>query len=301
MSMNKTPKMWPMQVTNVNTKALFENIPGPYKKNNVNEIKSKDSFSDSAALGYQLNFIGLSHRTAVKPANTIIRAYLKNLEHYHNNNLPGINMLYKLIDPYAVHSPVILFKEITPFDKSLDFLTKTVSKIKELQSHKKTALPFKFKEIESENFELYKKAIDTGIIPNFRIKGMIGQGRDSTAFLTSDNKVIKLSLKPNFPDEDTFVEGIEIPILARYIAENVDGKGTRVYGVLEELTEVLSLRDPSSREFEAYANEINRRLEKINPDYELQDDNALQFGFIGNKLFLIDHQCIRDRKLFGED
>lgn len=224
----------------------------------------------------------------------IIQAYTRNLLEY--EEVHGSKVLFKPGSRVSGTSPTILFNGNKSFNSSLDILEELSRRYnQDIQN----GVPVDFQNIRTSEFDVFRRAMDLGQIPKFKIRGMIGQGKDSIALLTSDNQIIKLSTKPNFPAKE--IEGIDVPIHGKYIIQNVDGRGTNVYAVLEDFTESLSLREVSYDEMDAIEEQINEQLARINPNYHLVDVGPEQFGMDKNgKIYLIDHQCIGCRKLVGE-
>lgn len=248
----------------------------------------------SNVLQDQLHFTGLCNQALIHSEHPALKAYLTKLDHH--REIPGFTILskYEKSTDTRIHPPVILFDTPKKFDKALDLLGTLIDRLQKSMEDNEISLQFSMEQ-SCLPFNLFKKAVEEGKIPNFNIKGFMGRGDYNAAFLTADNNIIKLSSNPNFPDK--IIEGVEVPIYARYIADNVGREDEKVYGVLEELTETAPLRGIGREELEAIFQTMNGKLAKINPDYYIHDDHDMQIGFIGNTPYLIDHGCITNRLL----
>lgn len=257
---------------------------------NVNQSRN------STALQSQLNFIGICNRPLLHSDNPTLNAYLTRLDHY--DEIPGVTILSKYIKATdtRIHPPVILFDAPKKFDKAIDSLTSLIDSLQEKKDENEMSLQFSM-DYNYLPFSLFKKAVEEGKIPNFDIKGLMGRGDYNAGFLTTNDNIIKLSDNPNFPDKETYIEGVEVPIYARYIADSVGVGKEKVYGVLEELVETAALRGIGYEELGDIFQTMNQKLAKINPDYYISDDHDMQIGFIGNTPYLIDHGCVAFRPL----
>lgn len=142
----------------------------------------------------------------------------------------------------------------------------------------------------------------TNGISNILIRGRIGYGSSSQAFLTSDYKVLKLSRSPNYPEEKSFIKDLDIPILKKLKLNN------GLYCVINPFATVGSvhLRNADgSFDMAKFKNSwkyLNSKLEgtgyKFSSDFcPTEEIDAAQIGFIGDKPFLLDSECVKGRKL----
>lgn len=244
---------------------------------------------------------GLTDKISFTGGAEILGKYYAALAKY--SNVGNVDILYIKRFLSRPRAQIILFKNnvATPFLQALDSLEANIKafKIKKpfwINLDLKAELFYHFREVISQSPELQ----------NLRIKGILGQGKHNTAFLTEDNRVIKLSYdKPNFPDENHFIEGVDVPIHKRYIIQLKGGK--KVYAVLEDFTEIAYvhyLHDPMAMEnYNHDIAELRKKIEAKNHLYEILDIRARnlesmeQTGFIGDTLYLFDHGCIQGRRL----
>lgn len=223
-----------------------------------------------------------------------LKPYRQGLKVY-DTTRNNVEVLFRQDEFGAGYSPTVLFNRTMPLSQSFGVLRNLSDKYK---AYIKDGVKVPFKNIRTYEFGAFERAIAKGKIPNYQIIGMIGQGKDSIALLTSDHTIIKLSTKPNFPSKENFIPGVDVPIRRTFVAR--DERGTTVYGVEEEFAEVLTLKDLSESQLAAIEADMNRRLARVNPNYKIIDGNDEQYGLIGNKIYLIDHQCVEGRKLYGE-
>lgn len=252
---------------------------------------------------FQLNSVptisGISAEST-DSAESILQKYMGKLDHF--DGVSDVKILYNKNMPEE-QFPAFLLKKPMEFKKALDFLS---SKIKEFRLSNP---PFD-RLAYHDDFELFKEAIENGGIPNISIKGIIGQGKWSTAFLTSDNKVIKLSSHPHFPAKEHFIEGLDVPIYDRYIVPVSNGK--TIYGATNPLTKVgfIKFNPLEVKDLIEYGKSwdiLDARLTKENKTkgkYYCWDDfckskkiSTRQMGFIGDKGYLLDSACVWGRPL----
>lgn len=262
--------------------------------------------TNSNALQLQLNFEGLANQYAVAEpivdtGAVILRKYLGKFVHFYD--IPGVSILYNSTLPKC-QKPLVLLNEATEFNRALKLLSRKVDKINNLYTIPYTS------NLSREKFILYRSAIGEGKIPDKSIKGIIGQGRFSTAFLEPNYTVSKLSRIPNFPAKKHFIEGVDLPIYDRKI---VTIGNTIIHYVHNPLVELASTKfDPSNpkdlEEFGKYWDILNDNLKKYNNiygtnysfgvDFKRSDPESMrQMGFIGDTPYLIDYQCIDGRPL----
>lgn len=176
----------------------------------------------------------------------------------------------------------------------------------------------KFDEIITENrdsigiknihFLDYKNAVKKhSELRKIKIKGIVGQGAFSTAFLTTDGTIIKLSTDRVFPKKKNFVAGVDAPIFGTYVSKI--NSSDIIYGVQEPfLKEGSILNIPQSiyntiyENFETILKEYNRKHNKnyrFSFDFRMEGKSGLrQMGFDENgKPYLMDRQCIENRNL----
>lgn len=260
----------------------------------------------------QLNFQALINEASVKKnlitGVDILNEYKDRLKYF--DKILGITVFYNT-KASGYQDPVILLDEVMPLRDALKFLkTKIDNNIRKF--------PFDSNSNNSSCFETYKEAIRYDGIPNMPIYGIMGSGRHSTAFLTYENieniNVIKLSTKPNFPDEKHFIQGLDVPILdnGRFIVPISDNK--KIYGELNPLRLESSVRfdkrNPNDlAEFDKYWDILKDILVKYNKEkgtnYRYRDfwrsDSILssvkQMGLEGDVPCLLDHECIVGRPL----
>lgn len=280
-----------MLVSGIN-KINFFNVSAPTKTLKEQSYLPR---KNSIALQSQLNFMGLCNQTSISSGERIFQKYLTTLEHY--RAIPGVSILYSKESKCVAN--IMLFDKPLKIAKALDFLKNKIAELDSLEEYRPSSLPFFFC-LREQNFDVFKEAIAKGDIPNLEIKGIIGQGRHSTAFLTCDNKVLKLAIKPNFPDNKYFMEGIDVPIYDRYIARKVMSGKYNVYGALEGLAEVFPIKDITNNEYFNIYSYFGTKTKAINEDYSLQDFCAFQVGVINGKHYIIDHECVVGRPLVGE-
>lgn len=158
------------------------------------------------------------------------------------------------------------------------------------------------KELNPFDADEINDVVSTNGISNILIRGRIGYGSSSQAFLTSDYKVLKLSRSPNYPDEKSFIEGLDVPIIKRLKLNN------GIYGVVNPFTVVggVHLRQPDGSfdiaKFRDSWKYLNSKLEgtgyKFSSDFcPTEELDAAQIGFIGNRPYLLDSECVKGRRL----
>ena len=241
-----------------------------------------------------LNFMGSINRPLVKNVNPILNEYFQKMNHYKFND---VTMLYKgKENPWA---GILLLDKSIPFPEALPHLTKNIDEIES------SAMGDMYLFLQGADFKFFEDAIThNDKLKDISIKGIIGQGLSSTAFLTDQDEVIKLSRVPIFPALKDVVRDVEIPIKDIYYSKT-ETSGM-IYGMKEPLVENTLVRDVSDGEYKEIWTDFYKKIKKENPEYEFEADFSSddptcskQIGFIADKPYLIDHQCIKNRPLCG--
>ena len=218
--------------------------------------------------------------------------------------IDGATMLYSKKERPGANkfSKIILLENPHPFSAALkeirDILCASVSqKCCADDGHRVMS------RLDLSEFNAYDKALsEHPSAGNTKIKGIVGQGGCSTAFLTEENNIFKISDCPLFPSPENMTDA-EIPIKERFLfGRSVD----RLYGAIEPLAENTELRPTSFAEYQDAWKKLDERLKRKNPDYEFSkcefdydEHHQSQLGFSGDTPYLLDHQCIKDRPLVG--
>lgn len=248
------------------------------------------------SLQAQLNFMGGINKPLVNTSSSLLGEYFKKMNHYKFND---VTMLYKgQKNPW---SGIILFNKPVPFTEALPRLTKNIEEI----GGSKSKIEKMYLFLHGEDFKFFEDAIEhNDKLKDIPIKGIIGQGLSSTAFLTDQDEVIKLSRVPIFPDLKEIIKDVEIPIKEIYFSKT--DKSGMIYGMKEPLVENTLVRDVSDGEYKEIWTDFYQKIKKENSEYEFESDFSLddstcskQLGFIADKPYLIDHQCIKFRPLCG--
>jgi len=196
-----------------------------------------------------------------------------------------------------------------PLSQALDLIHPRPNRIGEAieKIQNETQILFLFPQLLfSRQQQCFKEAIKTGEIPNKKVKGIVGYGAFSKAFLTSDYKVLKLSTDPLFPSEADFIKDVDVPIYKSYIAHLNNGE--KVYGALEAFAESAVVRFDLSKlkniaEYQRNWDILNDILwAKTNYEFDYDFGEGIplfakQMGFIGDKPYLLDHQSVLGRPL----
>lgn len=268
----------------------------PKASNTISESKQVNT----DALSTQLSFMGLFNRPILTTSgeNVLKGFYQRTLPH----KITGGFILYKQSLAKIDWSKTLIFDNEMSFIDSLDYLRATIENARyNVLDHSRVRMHGRLCD-----FETFKEAalVPNSFLSKLKIKGMIGQGAYSTAFLTSDNKLLKLSLKPNFPSTENFVEGVDIPIFERHIIQ-LPQRNENVFGAIEALAEPGEVRceGMQENEFGKYWDMLNRNLRQhsnwhFSSDFKRTDPYSIrQVGFIGKTPYLIDHECIANRPL----
>lgn len=259
-------------------------------KNN-SDVQLKPS-SDNA-MQAQLNFMGLFGRSQVKSAASVFNKYLEKMDHYKFENT---TILYRKTDG-SKRANIILLDEPQKFSEALSLLAKKISDFS-CGTKKDVQLC-----LLGHEFEDFAKALNKNRkLKHTYIKGIVGQGGSSTAFLTDKNDVIKLAIFPIFPSEKDFIKGVEIPITKRYAIKS--GYTGAFYAMREPLAENHYLRDVTNEEYGKIWADFNQKIKTVNPEYKFADDFdeldcgcSSQIGFINDMPYILDHQVIKNRFL----
>lgn len=258
---------------------------------NITPLNIIPNVSNVKTQKYQTNFRGYNSdvfQANNQPSFTGLNSVLSGLE---KHSFEGVSVYRQP----PLRSRIILLDDAKKISEALDILSE---KIKTLSKNKTIKL-----EIFTDQFKTYKHFIDHGLLPeieNISIKGIVGQGSSSTAFLTSDNKVIKLSRAPIFPSSKDFIEGMDAPIFRCFKARTLLHS---VYGVIEPYLEPAILRGSfNMKESYKIINSNIAKLKEVNKSrgtkYRIQDFNWQQIGFDENgTYYFLDHQCIQNRPL----
>lgn len=248
---------------------------------------------NSDCLLSQLSFMGLSGRPMVKSLIPVLDKYFEKLSQlkFHDSTI-----LYKN-DGGRPCTKILLLDNPMNFNDGLNTLQSNIFKYQQID--RPISLKLKY---SPTSYCYYKTFFDS--IPEFQhtsVKGIIGEGSFSTAFLTSKDEVIKLSDYPNFPNVKHFIEGVEIPILDRYVAKM---NKTLIYGVKEPFAEDASVRDISLEDYNKIWRDFHIKLQNVDPNYDFDFDfkrghiqASRQIGFIDDTPYLLDHGSILNRPL----
>lgn len=273
--------------------------------NNQQKYNAKDlkhNKQNSNVLQNYLNFKGTINKATIDSSFEIGESILKNyrakMKHI---DFPDFTILHNLVDFGQV---CILFKKQMKLDKVFSYFSKNMEKIAKTVDGLENIYQGHIKEhFNNETLSVFSSAIKKGDIPNLNIKGLMGYGSFSSAFLTSDNKILKLSECPIYPKDKNFIKGVDVPMYAKY-ASHMDKKN--VYGLLEAFTEVANIKllndDLAESKFNQAWDKLNQEL-KSKTDYDFTLDfnksqsSMRQMGFIGDTPYLIDTECVMGRPL----
>lgn len=259
------------------------------------DAKIKPQSSSSNALQAQLNFMGVAMRPLVKAVNPVLSKYLREMQQV------------RFQDATILHSGEkgLNVSRIILLDTSLSFPDAIASLSQNIKAFKTSGIYGVELGLKIYSFNELKEAVSAcNGLKDMAIKGIIGQGDSATAFLTESNEVIKLSLnRPIFPTPETFIEGVELPILSRYFMP-VPEQADIIYGMMEPLAENSSLRDISRDKYNEIWNGFDAILQENHPSFAFNNDfspndygDRRQIGFIGDIPYLLDHQVIVGREL----
>lgn len=267
------------------------------------QLPSAKPSQTSDSLQKQMSFMGMANTSIIKQMSRVGLNNSTIIKEYSNhNNSAALKLLDKLSAQMRCveltknmtllrvensnkvnTTPIVLLKTPMKFCDSLNVLGLN-------GYHSKTS------------FEEYKEAIQkTPGLKNTFIRGIVGQGSSSTAFLSESGNVIKLSKDPNFPSPKEFIKNLEVPILNRYIVDLQNGQ--KIYGVEELFAEDATIRGISLEEYNKIFDKFSETLKNANPNYSFKDfhyNNFIYFdqlGFVNDTPYLIDHECIRGREL----
>jgi hypothetical protein len=280
-----------IKINTINIHNNSTNFPIPKKSATTKTDVSKNK---SNALKTELNFKGIINKPFLKPPNEILRKYFEVLK---PSKFQDITILFKESED-EMFSNIMLLQEPLSFSKAIDSLDKHIN---DFHTSKQN---FKTLGLITRDFAKYKKAILKNLeLHNTKIKGIIGQGASSSAFLTDKNEVIKLSTEPLYPLPDKIIQNVDLPILKTYLIPNRKATHT-IYGIKEPLAENSLIRNISDEEYFKLRSYFYTQIKKANPhydfekDFSLNPDFAMQIGFYKNKPYILDRQVITNRPLY---
>lgn len=221
--------------------------------------------------------------------------------------IAGVDIKYK---PTGIlrTTQIMLIDHNEGFAKAIDTFGRAITDFKDRTTTSPCSLNLK-----PWDFKLYKDFVENiPALKKLAIRGIVGQGYSSSAFLTAEDETIKLSTVPNFPYPDDFVPGLEVPVIGSYTSNN-----GRVYGVKEPFAEIAAIRyDSDDDNAKSALNSIwdnlyntlkefnERRKKTFSFDFDFQRGQSSLFtqtGFINNNSHLLDHGSIKGRNLVGQD
>jgi hypothetical protein len=254
-------------------------------------------FESPDALTKELSFMGLRNTGIVKLQNEVI----------HSNISPTLNKYFEKLNHFERPDATILYKKNNEIDleliilKTPDLFNNALETLRKNIKHPPKNIASKLS-LHDEFFDNYIQiSKKVPALQKTYIKGIAGQGMSSTAFLTNNDEILKLSFCPLFPSEKNFAHGVEIPIIDRYKVKLDDG--TMVYGMKEKFAEVGSIRNMSIDEYNNVWDQLNYNLKQVNPKYTFCDfkrnnlNYRMQLGFVEDVPYLLDHECIDRRHL----
>lgn len=287
-----------MQISNIYPHFSPLNVL-PNNKTNISYTQTASKQKNLNTQQPPLNFTGAFNPPIMPYAFHLGAEVLEGLyKKLHPCQITGAKILYKEGKGPSNWGKIIIFDESMPISNGFEFLKKAFREGNNADSSYVL-------DLYPNGFMHFNEAVLNRYIPNLSIKGIIGQGNHSTAFLTVDNNVLKLSTKPNFPSKEQFIPGVEVPIYERFIARLPENN--TVYGVLEALAEPANIRwaesNPSDmKKFLEYWANLDERLRqktnyKFSSDFSSRHKTMRQMGIIREKPYLIDHECISGRHL----
>lgn len=279
---------------------------------------NKQQSRNPAISAYQSDVLCLQQKVNKQVSFTSAIQVLERLEKH--RPVEGISVL---VAKHDLVSKIILFDEAKKFGETITFLKEKILEIKKTD-YGNNIPGYNAGSLWTRGLDTYKEAIEQDKLKGLKdvqIKGIVGQGGYSTAFLTSDNKVIKLSTNPIFPKPEDMIEGVDVPIEERYMAEV--SPYNYVYGLKEQFLEVACLRKNFLfDDFCKVEKLFNKKLKAHNKQHGLiaaikyfiakiqgkAKEYKLAFDFgshqIGiaedGKIYLLDHQCIENRPLVSQ-
>jgi hypothetical protein len=238
--------------------------------------------------------MGAINKPLVISSSSVLDKYLEKLNHY---KFQDVTMLYK----YEDNKP---FFTIMLLDNPLCFPDAIASLAKHINDFHEVNKADSFLDLMPWDFDEYRDAVlGNQELKTTLIKGIIGQGSSSTAFLTNKNEVIKLSAEPLYPLPGKLIKGVDLPILGTYLMPKGKHKGA-IYGVKEPLIENSFLRPISSFEYGRIRSDFFKKIKLADRRYDFTDDFslnplfAIQIGFLRDKPYILDHQVIKNRPLY---
>jgi len=281
---------------NINNRTVFSRVlPKVEVCGNPSVVQEKSAKNNPVSLQAKLNFMGMINKPLVHNSASVLDKYLEKMKHY---RFQDATILYK-------HEDEKPFSSIMLLDNPLCFPDAILSlkqHITDFKHCKKQGLDL---DLEPWHFCKYNEALSSyTTLKNVPIKGIIGQGTYSTAFLTIEDDIIKLSPAPIFPSAEKFIEDVEIPILERYLIPKGKNKGV-IRGMKEPLVENSLLNNISEKEYLEIRRGFSKKIKGINPIYEFNLDfpsdywiGSKQIGFLRDKPYILDHQVIKNRPLY---
>jgi len=255
----------------------------------------KPNNTDSDSLQKQLSFMGRANIPLIEPISklveksgtSILDKYFEKLNRF---DLPEATILHK--KEGAADLELMILNTPLHFNEALEALSKNIKKIEDNPLF----------ELHDFYFDHYQQACQKNHkLQKTLIKGIAGQGLSSTAFLTTEGEIIKLTFEPLCPHRQHFAKKVEIPILDKY-KEKLDD-GSIVYGIKEQFTEVGSIRNMTLKQYNKIWDTLHDELKRVNPKFDFCDfkrnnlDYRMQLGFIEDTPYIIDHGCISGRPL----
>ncbi|MDD3436501.1 MAG: hypothetical protein PHC64_05035 [Candidatus Gastranaerophilales bacterium] len=287
-------------LVNVITPKIYNQPILPEWNKENNQPKLNPALSNSNALMSQLSFMAATN--AVKSGfgavlDCLPASYRENLvpikvgectilgrRGSDDNTVIGKIML--LDTPMGFADAIIaLAKKITDFERKFRKIPSTVGDLSQGLNDVDLCL-------YHTSFDYYLKAIrKQPELKDIQIRGIIGQGGSSTAFLTANNTVVKLSPFRNFPLEKAFIEEVDIPVLDSYV---IDTPPLELYVAHVPFAKEASILGVSDEDFLGIFNQFRQ---KINPysfdiDFGPEACHKKQVGFLAGKPYLLDPECI---------
>ena len=213
---------------NINKNVAFSQIlPKPEVCANPPAVQVKSCRNNRDSLQAQLNFMGAINKTLVHSPSSVLDKYLNGMHHYKFEDATIL----------CTQEEGEVFSKIVLFDKPIGFIDAILFLDQHIYSFKHSKKQGLNLDLEPWHFCKYNKALSSyTALKNAPIKGIIGQGRSSTAFLTAKNDVIKLSVEPLYPLPGKLINGVDLHILDTYLMPKGKSKGI-IRGMKEPLVE----------------------------------------------------------------
>lgn len=258
----------------------------------------------SNALQKQLTFMGTINHPVVDAGALTLEKYRRNMDNVHLN---GASILFSENAKNKngdFKTKIILLDNPFPFAEGIKKIKETILTSPYDLSGNRHGIKVHSYFYPREYEYLSQVVAKDKKIKDIQIKGIMGQGTYSSAFLTKDNDIFKLSWAPLFPASEHMIDG-EIPIKERFVIES---PREPLYGVIEPLAENTILKPISRQEYNDIWKKFDARIKQKDPKYEFSEDDfeydspfhQSQIGFISETPYFLDHQIVRGRPLIGE-